>query len=72
MSLHIKCERVVALVRELAARTGTSRTAAVEDAVVRRLAVLNHDDDTRAAARRAASEGVLYDLDRILTDGDRL
>lgn len=33
MSLNIKSQRTVALVRELAARTGTNQTAAVEDAV---------------------------------------
>lgn len=32
MSLNIKSQRTVALVRELAARTGTNQTAAVEDA----------------------------------------
>lgn len=41
MSLNIKSQRTVALVRELAARTGTNQTAAVEDAVARRLSELD-------------------------------
>ncbi len=52
MSLNIRSERAVALVRELAARTGTSQTAAVEDTVARRLAELDRDETARADARR--------------------
>ena len=71
MSLNIKSERAVALVRELAARTGSSQTAAVEDAVARRLAELDRDETTRADARRAAAEEVLRELHRLLTDEDK-
>lgn len=53
MSLNIKSQRTVALVRELAARTGTNQTAAVEDAVARRLSELDREDRARAEARRA-------------------
>jgi antitoxin VapB len=71
MSLNIKSERAVALVRELAARTGSSQTAAVEDAVARRLTELDHDDEARAESRRAAAVEVLSALGKILTDDDR-
>ncbi len=71
MSLNIKSERAVALVRELAARTGSSQTAAVEDAVARRLAELDRDETARADARRAAAEEVLRELHRLLTDEDK-
>ncbi len=71
MSLNIKSERAVALVRELAARTGSSQTAAVEDAVARRLAELDRDETARADARREAAEEVLRELERLLTDEDK-
>lgn len=47
MSLNIKNAVTHRLVRELAAATGLSQTAAVEDAVRRRLADLAHDSDTQ-------------------------
>ena len=72
MSLNIKSERAVALVRELAARTGRSQTAAVEDAVARRLTELDHDDEARIAGRRAAADDVLSALGKVLTEGDRM
>ena len=72
MSLNIKSERVVALVRELAARTGNSQTAAVEGAVARRLAELDRDETKRADARREAAEEVLRELHRMLTDEDKV
>ncbi|ETW24888.1 type II toxin-antitoxin system VapB family antitoxin [Mycobacterium gastri] len=71
MSLNIKSQRTVALVRQLAARTGTNQTAAVEDAVTRRLAELDREETVRADARHAAAEEVLRDLGNILTDEDR-
>jgi antitoxin VapB len=71
MSLNIKSQRTVALVRELAARTGSSQTAAVEDAVARRLAELDREQDAAAETRRAAAEGVLRELHRLLTDEDK-
>lgn len=70
MSLNIKSQRTVALVRELAARTGTNQTAAVEDAVARRLSELDREDRARAEARRAA-EQTLRDLDKLLSDDDK-
>ena len=71
MSLNIKSQRTVALVRELAARTGSSQTAAVEDAVARRLAELDREQDAAAETRCAAAEGVLRELHRLLTDEDK-
>lgn len=71
MSLNIKSERTVALVRALAARTGTSQTAAVEDAVARRLAEIDRDQGARVEARRAAAEEVLRDLGNALTHEDK-
>jgi antitoxin VapB len=71
MSLNIKSERTVALVRELAARTGTNQTAAIEDAVARRLSELDREDAARAESRRTAAERTLRELDRLLTDDDR-
>lgn len=71
MSLNIKSQRTVALVRELAARTGTNQTAAVEDAVARPLSELDREDRARAEARRAAAEQTLRDLDKLLSDDDK-
>jgi antitoxin VapB len=71
MSLNIKSQRTVALVRELAARTGSSQTTAVEDAVARRLAELDRDETARADARRKAADEVLRGLDRLLTGEDK-
>lgn len=55
MSLNIKSQRTVALVRELAARTGTNQTAAVEDAVARRLSELDREDRARGVTRSNTS-----------------
>jgi antitoxin VapB len=71
MSLNIKSQRTVALVRELAARTGSSQTTAVEDAVARHLAELDRDETARADARRKAADEVLRGLDRLLTGEDK-
>ena len=51
MSLNIKNEQTVALVRELARRTGLSQTSAVEEAVRTKLAELagGESPDTRRA-----------------------
>jgi antitoxin VapB len=71
MSLNIKSERTVALIRELASRTNTNQTAAVEDAVGRRLSELDREDAARFEARRAAAEQTLQELDQLLTDDDK-
>ena len=70
MSLNIKSERVVALVRELATRVGTSQTSAVEDAVARRLAGLDRERVDRDDRRRLAAREALEHLRSLLTDDD--
>lgn len=69
MSLNVKNEQTVALVRELARRTGLSQTGSVEEAVRARLAELDgrHSRD----ARRAEVNKLLSDLDRSITDEQR-
>lgn len=52
MSLNIKNERTHALVRELADLTGQSQTAAVEDAVRRRLDELHDEVNREERGRR--------------------
>ena len=71
MSLNIKSERAVALVRELAARTGRTQTWAVEDAVARRLAELDREQHAREIRRRQAADEVLEKLGRLLTEDDK-
>jgi antitoxin VapB len=71
MSLNIKSQRTVALIRELATRTHTNQTAAVEDAVARRLSELDREESSRAESRRAAAEETLAELDKLLTDDDK-
>lgn len=71
MSLNIKSERAVALVRELAARTGSTQTSAVEDAVARRLEELDGDQSATTSARRQAADDVLSQLNRLLTEDDK-
>lgn len=53
MSLNIKSDEVERLVRELAALTGESLTAAVSVALRQRLAQVRQDRETRVAARTA-------------------
>jgi len=52
MSLNIKNERTVALVRELAAPTGESQTSAVEEAVRERLERVTAATRADASAER--------------------
>lgn len=65
MSLNIKNERTVELVRELARRTGLSQTSAVEEAVRAKLAEV--DAGTGRDARRANVNKLLVDLDKSVT-----
>ena len=72
MSLNIKNARTVALVRELAERTGASQTSAIEQAVQRQLEELDARDGHRdRAGRLARATGVLEEIDAHLTDGER-
>lgn len=52
MSLNIKNEETHRLVRRLAELTGQSQTSAVEDAVRRRLAELEHENDRETRLQR--------------------
>lgn len=52
MSLNIKNEETHRLVRQLAELTGQSQTSAVEDAVRRRLAQIEHESDREARLER--------------------
>lgn len=65
MSLNIKNEQTVELVRELASRSGLSQTSAVEEAVRRMLA--QTDPGGKRAARKAEVSTILASLDRSLT-----
>lgn len=65
MGLNIKNEQTVALVRELARRTGLTQTGAVEDAVRARLAEVGAGG-SRDAARTQVSR-LLLELDESLT-----
>jgi len=57
MSLNIKNEATHQLVRRLAELTGQSQTSAVEDAVRRRLAELEREDDREARIQRLLEIG---------------
>lgn len=52
MGLNIKNERVHALAREVAQRTGATQTGAIEEALERRLAGLEARDHEAARRRR--------------------
>jgi antitoxin VapB len=69
MSLNIKNEQTVALVRDLARRTGLSQTSAVEEAVRAKLAELEHGSSRDA--RRAKVNKLLADLDQSITAGQK-
>jgi len=72
MSLNIKNERTVALVRELAAATGESQTSAVEEAVRERLERVTAATLADASAERLASaRAIIKDIHDSMTDGDR-
>jgi antitoxin VapB len=69
MGLNIKNERVHALAREAARRTGKSQTSVLEEALVSLLADL--DREPGVEDRRAQVKGLLDDVDRRLSDDDR-
>lgn len=69
MSLNIKNEQTVALVRELARRTGLSQTRAVEEAVRAKLAELSGGEGRDA--RRVKVNELLSELDRSMTARQR-
>lgn len=72
MSLNIKNERTVALVRELAAATGESQTSAVEQAVRERLERVTTTTQAGASAERLASaRRLIAEIHKSMTDEDR-
>lgn len=71
MSLNIKNEQTVALVRELAKLTGESQTSAVETAVYERLQALKRGHDPEREVRNAKARTILAELHASLTDADR-
>lgn len=69
MGLNIKDEHVHELARELASRTGSSQTSAVEQALARMLSQL--DEEPRRRARRTRIDAVLRDVDARLEAAGR-
>ena len=65
MSLNIKNPQTVALVRELARRTGLNQTSAVEEAVRAKLAQITAD--AGGDSRRIKVDELLAELDRSMT-----
>lgn len=57
MGLNIKNEETHRLVRRLAELTGQSQTSAVEDAVRRRLAEVEHENDRESRVQRITAIG---------------
>lgn len=70
MSLNIKNERTVALIAELAALTGASKTSAIEDAVRCRLADLAAGGEVgaRDPERREIADRLLRDIRRSIAE----
>lgn len=71
MGLNIKSEKVHALVREAAERTGMSQTRVVEEAMKRMLKQLDDEDTARADARLAELRAIVADIHALLTPEGR-
>ncbi|MFV0633434.1 type II toxin-antitoxin system VapB family antitoxin [Demequina sp.] len=72
MALNIKNEATVALVRELAEKTGQTQTSAIEAAVREALHRLTNDDHAhRAQERYDRAMEIVKEIDESLTDEDR-
>jgi antitoxin VapB len=72
MAMNIKSERVHALAREAARRTGQSQVAVLESALERYLQALADERGEDATAERLArAADVLHEVDVLLTDEDR-
>lgn len=69
MSLNIKNERVHALARQVAQRTGATQTSAIEEALERRLADLDSRD--QEAARRRRLLRLMDEIETETTDEQR-
>lgn len=70
MSLNIKNERVHALARQVAQRTGATQTSAIEEALERRLQDLDARD--REAARRRRLMQLMDEIETGTTDEMRV
>jgi antitoxin VapB len=70
MSINIKNPRVHELARRAAALTGESQNSVIERALVKLLDEL--EAESIADSRRRRVERILADIDRRLTDADRL
>ncbi|RJO75786.1 hypothetical protein D5S18_13455 [Nocardia panacis] len=71
MSLNIKNERVHALVREAAERTGLSQTSVVEEALKLMLQQLDTRAHTAGASRRERMAEIIADIQPRLTPAVR-
>ncbi|SEJ51872.1 type II toxin-antitoxin system VapB family antitoxin [Demequina mangrovi] len=72
MSLNIKNARTVALVRELAERTGSSQTSAIEEAVRMQLKRLDaQHGHPEADARLARARVIVAEIQADLGEDDR-
>ncbi len=72
MALNIKNEATVALVRELAQKTGQSQTSAIETAVRAHLNQLQGDDhDRKSQERYERAMAIIDELHANMTDEER-
>jgi antitoxin VapB len=73
MGLNIKNERITALVRQLARRTGMTQTGAIEEAVRSKLAELEEADRGApdSGVKQAGARQLLDELRRSLTAAER-
>ncbi|MFC9440650.1 type II toxin-antitoxin system VapB family antitoxin [Nocardia sp. NPDC057030] len=71
MSLNIKNEKVHALVREAAERTGMSQTSVVEEALKRMLKELDAERETARQTRKARLWEIVADIDARMTPETR-
>lgn len=69
MGLNIKNQHVHDLAREVAQRTGTTQTSAIEEALQRRLEALQAADDDEARRRRLLR--LMDEIESDTTDEDR-
>ncbi|WP_069164206.1 type II toxin-antitoxin system VapB family antitoxin [Nocardia altamirensis] len=67
MGLNIKNERVHALVREAAERTGMSQTGVIEEALKRMLQELDAERETEQHNRKKRIMEILADIDARMT-----
>lgn len=71
MGLNIKNEKVHALVREAAERTGMSQTSVVEEALKRMLKELDAEREAAQQTRKARLWEIVADMDARMTPESR-